>query len=274
MSAAFALLASALWGTSDFFGGTLSRRLPTLTVIFVSQLAALVVFAFVVALPGVAHPVGAYLLWGIACGVVGPLALLAFYRALAVGRMGIVAPVAATGVMVPVLVGLTSGERPGVGPLVGIAVAVVGVVLAAGPETRLGAPTSIVLAVAAAVAFGLFFTFFALGSAVDPIMTLVTQRAVNIVVVGGVLLATRRPLGVRAGHLPALALVGCADTAANLAYGVASQHSLVSVTAVLASLYPIVTALLAYRVHGERLRPVQMVGTAAAMAGVVLLAVT
>lgn len=285
MSAALALLASLLWGTADFYGGTLSRRLSALTVVFVSQVAAFVVFAAAGAVAGILAGPGPYLVWGAAAGVVGPVALFAFYRALAVGRMGVVAPLAATGVVVPVLAGVLAGERPSAGQLAGMAAAVVGVVLAAGPETRGGTASSVALALASGLGFGLVFVFLAAGSATDAYTTIVAQRSVNVVAVGAVVAATAFPALRRAGdragqrdawravvaRLPLLAFVGIADAAANLAYGVASRQGLVSVTAVLASLYPVVTALLARRLHNERLRPVQVAGSATAMGGVLLL---
>lgn len=282
MGAALALLASALWGAADFYGGTLSRRLPALTVVLASQTVALVVFGVGGLVTGALGVFGTYLLWGAAAGVVGPAALFAFYRALATGRMGVVAPIAATGVAVPVLFGILSGERPTAGQLGGMAAAVVGVVLAAGPETRGGTATSVGLALASAFGFGLVFVCLAEGSATDAYATIVAQRVVNVVSVGAVVAcmamtgtardAVRGPWRTVLARLPLLAFVGVADAAANLAYGVASRQGMVSVVAVLASLYPVVTAVLARQVHGERLRSIQVAGTATAMGGVLLLA--
>ncbi|MQA87308.1 MAG: EamA family transporter [Streptosporangiales bacterium] len=281
MSAALALLASALWGAADFYGGALSRRLHVFTVVFVSQAVALVVFGAGGLLTGALETGGPYLIWGTAAGIAGPLALFAFYRALAVGRMGVVAPLAATGVAVPVLFGVVSGERPSAGQVAGMVAVVVGIVLAAGPEARGGTAASIGLALAAALGFGLVFVFLAEGGASDAYATIVVQRAVNVVLVGAVLAAMvlagagyrgRTPGRLLLAHLPLLAFVGVADAAANLAYAVASRHGLISITAVLASLYPVVTAVLARYLHRERLRPVQVTGAAATMGGVLLLA--
>lgn len=281
MSAALALLASALWGAADFYGGALSRRLHALTVVFVSQAAALVVFGGGGLLNGALRTPGPYLLWGAAAGIVGPLALFAFYRALASGRMGVVAPLAATGVSVPVLFGVLSGERPSTAQLVGMLAAVAGAILAAGPEARGGTATSVGLALASALGFGLVFVFLAEGSASNAYATIVIQRVVNVLAVGAVLAAmvltgagysSRAPRSLLLALLPLLAFVGVADAGANLAYGVASRHGLVSITAVLASLYPVVTALLARYLHRERMRPVQVAGAAATMGGVLLLA--
>lgn len=280
MAAALALLSSLLWGTADFLGGTAARRLPALVVVLASQGVALVCLVPLALLlggggSGVVVP-------GVAAGVVGPLALLAFYRALAVGTMGVVAPVAATGVVVPVAAGLVRGEEPGAAQIAGIAIAVVGVVLACGPELRgqgRGGAQALGLAFAAALGFGAVFVLLAEaaergGAGVgEVVVTLLVMRATSVVMLGAVLLV-RRADRARAGRsdLPALATIGVFDVGANGTYAVATQTGLVSVSAVLASLYPVVTGLLAWRLHGERLARVQWAGVGLAMTGVVLLA--
>jgi drug/metabolite transporter (DMT)-like permease len=189
--------------------------------------------------------------------------------------MGVVSPIAALGVVVPVVVGLARGERPAVLQLVGILVAVAGVVLASGPELsgRAGA-RPLVLAAVAAVGFGLALLFIAEGSRTSTVMTLVTMRAtsVTLMAVALAVLARRTAVGVPARLVPVLVLVGLADVAANLTFGLASTRGLVSVVAVLGSLYPVVTVLLALVLHGERLAPVQVVGVAGALGGVTMIA--
>jgi drug/metabolite transporter (DMT)-like permease len=280
--ALLALTASLLWGTADFTGGTLTRRLPAATVVLGSQavaLTALVPLALLLDAGDAGRVVGPAVL----AGVVGPAALAAFYRALALGTMGVVAPVAALGVAVPVLAGLAAGEAPSDRQLVGIAVAVVGVVLACGPELSgagRGGAIPLVLAAASALGFGAVFVLLAAGSGGtgagigDVVLVLLVMRATSVLLLLALALLRRGgdPARTQAADLPALALVGILDVAANGAFAVASQSDLVSVTAVLASLYPVVTALLAWWVHGERLAPVQVVGVAAAVAGVLLLA--
>jgi len=93
-------------------GGTLSRRLPAFIVVGASQAIALLVLVPVIFVLGATGDPTGYLPWGIAAGVLGMVSLVAFYEALAVGTMGVVAPIAATGVVVPVAIGLGQGERP------------------------------------------------------------------------------------------------------------------------------------------------------------------
>lgn len=280
MVALLALLSSALWGVADFVGGSLSRRVPVATVLGVSQLAALLILAPLAAGTGALDLPRSYLLPGLLGGLVGLVGLIAFYRALALGSMGVVAPIAALGVAVPVVAGVISGERPSVLQVAGMAVAVVGVVLASGPELSGGAGRApLLLAGVAAVAFGTVFVLIAEGAEGDidaVVMTLLTMRLTVVLLLTAALLALlpRRgaDLGAGRGDLPALVLIGVADVGANAAFALSSRLGLVSVASVLASLYPVVTALLAYRLLGERLRRVQVVGAAITLIGVVLLA--
>ena len=283
MPVVLALLASALWGTADFLGGTASRRLPTVSVVGVSQLVALLGLVPVVLLAGALDEPRDYLLPGVLAGAAGLVALAAFYRALAVGTMGVVAPVAALGVVVPVAFGLVGGESPSAVQLLGIAIAIVGVVLASGPELSgegRGGARPLLLAGVAALGFGTVFVLIAeatsSGSFGSVAMTLLTMRLVSVLLLTTLLLATVRSrgyeLGVRRGDLPVLLAIGAFDVGANAAFAIASQSDLISVTAVLASLYPIVTVLLARQVHGERLVGVQVPGVLLALVGVVLLA--
>jgi drug/metabolite transporter (DMT)-like permease len=267
---------------SDFLGGSASRRLPVLTVLILSQLTAAVLLLPVAAATGALDTPRDFVLPAMAAGSVGIAALGMFYRALSIGTMGVVAPVAALGVAVPVVVGLARGENPSSWQLLGIVVAVVGVVLASGPELSgqgAGGALALLLAGGAAVGFGLVLLLVAKASEGDSgsvVMTLLTMRVTSVSVMLLLIAAMAGRRGwrpkVRRGDLPVLALIGAADAAANGTYAIASRSSLVSVASVLASLYPVVTALLAFQLLGERLRRVQVVGVAASLTGVVLLA--
>ena len=279
MSAALALLSSLLWGTADFLGGTASRRVDALRVVLVSQAVALAALVPLVAVLG-PEVSGRTVVIGVVAGLVGPGALLAFYRALALGTMGVVAPIAALGVVVPVIAGLIDGEEPSAAQAAGIAIAVVGVVLASGPELQgagRGGTRPLLLALGAALGFGIVFVLLATGSddagTAEVVLVLLAMRATSVVVLGGLVLARggRSAIAVPRSDLPVLAVIGAFDVGANGTFAVASQSDLVSVVAVLASLYPAVTAVLAWRLHRERLRPLQRAGVAAALAGVVLL---
>lgn len=276
MPALLALLSSLLWGTSDFLGGTATRRLPGLVVVGASQLIALLALAPLALL---VHRAGtSYVGPGIAAGVIGCVSLAAFYRALATGTMGVVAPVASLGVVVPVVVGLAGGETPAALQVAGIVAAVIGVVLASGPELSGAAGgRPLLLSALSAVGFGTVVVLVARGSAGGGVgqvlLVLLVMRLSSVLLLTTVLVATRTwRLPVVRGDLPLLTSVGLGDVGANAMYGVASRGGLLSVVAVLGSVYPVMTVLLARQVHSERLRPVQLVGVGTALAGVVLLA--
>ncbi|WP_354643547.1 DMT family transporter [Kitasatospora camelliae] len=279
MTAALALAASLLWGVADYGGGTLTKRLPALTVVVTSQAAAFGLLLVGVLATGGLSDLSPRLWYAAAAGVIGPFALLAFYRALALGPMGVVSPLATVGVAVPVGVGLALGERPGLVQAAGIVVAVLGVVLAGGPQ-RGGAAIgreALLLTLGAALAFGAVLALVAHASSGGGLLlTLCVQRLCNTVVGVALLLraARRQPLALgeaRRSLLP-LTAVGVADVAANGLYSAASHAGSVAVAAVLASLYPVVTALMARGLLGERLRRVQLVGAGLAVTGTLLLA--
>jgi len=281
VTAVLALLASVVWGGSDFVGGLVSRRVRPLFVVGIAHAIGLLALLVVAAATGSFSAGAGYLPWAIAAGASGLVGLVAFYRALSTGTMGIVAPIAGTGAIVPVAVGLASGDSPSALQLAGIAVACVGVVLASGPELAGGEPAGrrpLMLALVAALGFGLVYVFIDKGSQHSVVMTLLLMRATSVTLV----LCTAVSLlfkGLRPGaasapsarELGAIGFVGLTDLGANGLYGLATRHGLVSVVSVLASLYPAVTVLLARVIEQERMRRIQGFGVLFALAGVVLL---
>jgi drug/metabolite transporter (DMT)-like permease len=270
--AVLALLSSALWGSADFLGGTLSRRLPALVVVGASQAVGLLTIGIVAVAAGAYDAPLDYLPWAVLAGLSGMVGLTCFYVALAVGTMGIVSPIAALGVVVPVFIGLAGGEVPAAEALAGIAVAIVGVVLASGPELagRAGL-RPVLLAGVSAVGFGIALYAIARGSDTSTLMTMVSMRLVSVVLLGVVVMVQlgRPSLGVR--DLGLIAVVGVGDVLANLCFGVASTKGDLPTVAVLGSLYPVATVLLARGLHGERLGRIQQLGVGAALVGVVLI---
>jgi drug/metabolite transporter (DMT)-like permease len=300
VNALLALAASALWGTSDFGGGLISRKLHPSAAVLISQ--ALALAGLLALLPFVRVPLGSYMLTAAAAGVVATLSLAAFYRAMADAPISLVAPITAAGTAIPVLAGIARGEHLGPLQLAGIVVTIVGIVLASGPEFRSGtvlaqgddppdppgtAPApgddppdppalrrqAIGYAVAASVGFGVAYTLLALAAGTSLYGTLLSQRIGGLLALGPIVLRAGilRQAKLTAKRLGALALIGGCDIAANGSYAFAASHGDLSVAAVLASLYPVVTALLARGILAERLRPVQSIGVVAAIGGVLLL---
>ena len=277
MAILLALVSSALWGTSDFSGGTLTRRLPAVTVAAVSELIGLTGVVIAAAATGALSGSSGYFWWGVLGALSGTAGIVAFYEALATGTMGVVAPIAAMGVVVPVVAGLVQGERPSVWQIAGIVVAVVGVILASGPELhgdggQRGSARPLALAGVAAVGFGVVFVAISHGAEHNTLMTLIVMRGVAVALMVVIALATSTSLRVGRRDVPMLFVVGAFDVGANVTFAYASRHGLLSVVSVLSSLYPAVTVLLARLVHTERLGRAQLAGVVAALGGVVLIA--
>ncbi|MDT0309879.1 EamA family transporter [Streptomyces sp. DSM 44917] len=282
---ALALATSLLWGLADFGGGLLTRRMPALTVVVVSQALAAAVLGAVVLATGAWSEAGARLWFAVAAGLIGPVAMLFFYRALALGPMGVVSPLVATAVVVPVGVALALGERPGPVQYLGFLVAFGGVVLAGGPQAGGAAVRRRTLGYTVGAAFGFGAVLALIAEASTSVtglfLALFVQRVCNVLAGGAALWAGARrgtPVlpdgGVAAVReaLPSLTFVGLADVAANATYALAARIGPVTVAAVLASLYPVVTALAARGVLRERLRAAQSLGAGLALAGTLLLA--
>jgi drug/metabolite transporter (DMT)-like permease len=270
-----ALAASLIWGFADFGAGVGSRRLNVLVLAAVIQCAGLVVAAAVVAAAGDAAPSARQLAWASFAGVVGVLGLTAFYRALAVGAMGIVAPITATASVVPLVYGLARGERPSTLQEIGVALAAAGVVAASlerVPERsgrRLGAGVG--FALLAAASFGFALVGLSRAAQGGTPWAVLTMRAAAVPILLVVVLATR-PRPPRGGRIwLLLAGVGAGDTAATLLYAAASTRGLLSIVAVLSSLYPIVIVVLARVLLAERIARPQLAGVAVAITGVALI---
>lgn len=267
-----ALISSVLWGTSDFIGGTVSRRLPSATVLLWATILSLPFLAIVALVSGDLQWSSTTVGWGIVAGVVGALGIASLYQGLSTGVMGVVAPISSTSVIVPVIVGFALGESVSVITAIGIVVAIVGVVMAGGPHLRdfsTGGHRPILFALGAALGIGLSLSAIARGSEASAVSTLLTMRLTYVVVlVALVLVASSQIRPDRAASLVPLLAIGLLDTSANGLYAVASRVGPLVIVAVLASLYPVATLVLARQLHGERLSRVQLSGVVLALAGV------
>jgi drug/metabolite transporter (DMT)-like permease len=269
-----ALLAAGTWGTSDFIGGRASQTRHVLGVMILTRPLGLVVIGLVAALGG-----GAFVAEGWEHAVLAALVLFAgtycLYGALAIGPMSVVAPIFTLSVAVPVLVGLADGEAPSGLQLAGLAVAVVGSALAARAPSVRGErtdPRGIVLALLAAAGMGSGLALMDAAAEHDAVAAVFTERAVEVVLVA--LLVLARPARF-VPHLRApglLPLAGTIDVSASLLFALASRQGLLPVVSVLASLYPVVTVLLARALLAERLSRGQAAGAALTLVGVAVVA--
>ena len=270
---AYSLAAAASWGLADFLAGLKSRTLSVLTVLLWVEGAGLVAVLTLIAVTATAPPDARSLVASAVAGAAGLSALGAFYKALSIGTMSIVAPISATGVALPVLVGLVGGDALQPVVALGLVVTVGGVLLASReevkPEERRGPNRpAIVLALAAAVGFGLYFVFADVAADGSILWLLATGRLVVLPAI--VLIAHRRGVSLAPppDQRPQLAAIGIVDLSATGLYGLATTRGALSIVAVVGSLYPVVTILLARGVLGERLTQIQGAGVLAALVGV------
>jgi drug/metabolite transporter (DMT)-like permease len=270
---ALALGASLAWGLGDFLGGLTSRRLHVLTVLVVQQVFGLALAAAWVVWSRDGFPGWEATAWAAAAGTAGCVGIGALYRGMAIGAMGIVAPVSAVSAVIPFAVGVASGERPGTLQVVGIVLALSGVAVASREPAHRGGGTAagIGLALLAALGFGLYFVFAERAAEASVPVAVATARGVSLLVAFAAALAVGASLRPGRSFLPALAVIGVCDVGANMLFSLATTHGYLSVVAVLAALYPIVTVSLAAIVLHERIAPAQRAGVAGALAGAALI---
>lgn len=254
----------------------MAKKFPAIAVTGASQALGLVVGIAIVLITGEwrAPAFGAhgYVFPAFIAGVTGYLGLVALYAGLATGRMGVVSPISSLCAIIPVTVALIGGEHLPASTGIGIAIALVGAFCASGPEISQGLPfRPVLLAVGAAVGFGTALTFMARGSASSALMTMVMMRITTLAISIGLAAKYRGVGGFTKSDLPRLIYIGAADFSANVLLGIASTKGLVSIVMVLGSLFPIMTAVLAYRILHERLHRIQYAGIVLAIVGVAII---
>lgn len=269
-----ALGAAALWGTGDFLGGVATRRVNVLTVLLWSQVAGVVGLAVWVAIAADSPPGGWRLAAAAGAGLAGVIGLGCLYRGMAIGAMGVVAPISATSPIVPLAVDLARGESPGGLQWAGIAAALAGVVLLSRERSARTAPIAVGagLALIAALGFGLFVV--GLGEATEDSTSWAVAIARTAAATAVLAVAAGRGTGLRVPRrlLPLVLAVGLFDTAANALLAMATTHGSLGIVAVLSALYPVTTVVLARVVLGERLDGSRRAGGTLALAGAALVA--
>jgi drug/metabolite transporter (DMT)-like permease len=269
---ALALGASLAWGVADFVGPLWGRVWGALRVLFWAQVGGVAGIAVVVAARG-DGPHDWIVLLAIPASLSGTLGLYAYYRGMAAGAMSIVAPIAGASGVIPVVFGIASGDSPSTLQVLGMACAIMGVTFASiehdAGVRRLA--TGVGLAGLAVIGFGFYFPPMHAAGKADFWWASMIFRATALAVVATAVAIRRPELRLPRRELGIVLLVGLGDTLGNVLYAASSGHGLVSLTAVLASLYPIVTVLLAAQVLRERVAPVQRVGIVLTLAGVILI---
>jgi len=277
---ALSLIAAVLYGAADFIGGLASRKTATVIVVIFSQLAGFAVLLCIVPFMD-SHPLTIDLWRGVGGGLLGAVGIVLLYRALAIGRMGIVSPVTAViAATIPVLFGLTIGERPSTLAWCGIGLAIIAVVLVSAHDpseeraqrAARGMPLGVPTAILSGITLGFFFIVLAKVQPISGLYPILSARIASVAALTIVAFAQRIPLRIARPAIPAIVLAGALDMGANALYVLAAQRGLLSIVAVLTSLYPASTVALAAIVLRERLAPAQWIGVALALVGVVLVA--
>jgi len=260
-SVGLSLASAASWGAGDFTGGIVAKR----TGVFGLVVAALLRHEVV--------PPRHFLLWAVAGGLMGSIGLAAFYRSLAVGKMEINAPLAALiTAIVPVVLGIVLHGRPRLLQLVGFVIAIVGTLLVSKPEAVHQSPAGVWLAALAGLGFGGFLICMKLASAVSVLWPLCVSRLSSASLMLLFCLCTRQPPLPHPRHLPGALLAGTLDTGGNALFMMAAQIGRLDVAAVLSSLYPVTTVLLARWILKERLHRIQTMGMLAVLIAIPLIA--
>lgn len=264
MDILLALMAAGVYGVADYCGGRASRSVSPMTVTFVGQSAGFAVLLVLVFISGVPVPPASDFIWGGIAGIAGSTGLLAFYRAMGSGFMTVVAPVSAvTATAVPVIIGLMTGERPGVLALCGIPVALVAIALVSdvlGPNHRRAPRSIVMMAFLSGATFGSLFVILGHTNDAGGLWPVVAMRFTSVPYMALVMFFMKRKPSEAKANLPVVIASGILDSLANGLYLLAVRHGLMSIVATINSFYPASTLLLATRVDKEKIHRSQAVG--------------
>jgi drug/metabolite transporter (DMT)-like permease len=275
VAALLALSGALLWGVGDFLGGLAARRLAVLTVLAISQGIGLAGVAVWAALSGDAFPGVVELLPAAGAGLAGLVGLAALYRGMAVGAMGIVAPISAASPVVPLAVDAAHGVVPDPLQWLGVGLVLAGIAILAREPSSVGGnrvAAGVGLALVAALAFGMFFVGLDAGADESVPWAVIAVRTTSVLAALAALAVTRGSLRAPRGLLLVLVGIGVFDTCANVAFAAASTEGAIGIVAVLSSLYPVVTVALAWVVLHERLSSARRGGGILALAWAALVA--
>lgn len=299
MGVVLGLLSGITYGAADFIGGLASRRSSTLSVVVISQLSGLLALLALLPILPRATPTVTDLVWGLLAGVAGAAGISLLYRGLSIGRMSLVSPITAViAAIIPFGVGLLMHERPSAFALAGVAIALLAVVLVSTTDMP-GEPASnaapglvgsrivfggtaavrtwalqpgLIEAVLSGLGVGAFLVLIARSHAQAGLWPLAGARCASIAILVALALAGKRSLAPQRGSWLVISFAGVLDMLANALYLLATRYGLLAIVAVLASLYPASTVLLARVVLHEKLSKLQLAGVACALVAIALIA--
>lgn len=271
LEAVLSLIAAGSWGAGDFAGGLASKRVNVFRVVAVSHSTGLILMLLLAIATGEAVPANNELIWGAAAGLVGAVGIVSLYQALAIGRMGVVAPVASVVTAVlPVVISFTSEGLPSHRQVAGFGLALVSIWLIAKPQ-KVHSRNGTGLAVLAGVGFGFFLVASKQAGPHAVFWPLVAARATSTILMLLILLVSARDTRSLRQVLPTAILSGVCDSTGNALFIAATRYGRLDVASVLSSLYPASTVLLARVVLKERIAMLQAAGVVGALLSVALI---
>ncbi len=281
---AYSFFSAISWGTADFLGGLVSRKLNAAAVVFWSQIAGFIMMV-IAALVSRVPPTLADFGWGAAAGLCGAVGLLLFYRGLAIGPMSIVSPISGTAAVVPFFIALFFGSPPALLAILGAPVALLGVFLA---SKSTDTPSEIAVkrsfwhsgvpyAIGTALMFGLFLTFAAEGAlsrGSSPLWIIAFARMSSPLLIFALSRIEKTSIAVPISSVNNILIIGFFDTGANALYTYAASLANFGAVSVIGSLYPVMTVLLARIVLREKLQPAQYIGVFLALLGTAIISMS
>lgn len=277
MEIILALCAATVYGVADYCGGRASRTISAITVTLVGQSAGFAVLLVIVVASGVPAPPISDFVWGGIAGVAGASGLLAFYRAMGSGYMTVVAPVSAvTATGIPVIIGLATGERPGVLALLGIPVAVIAIALISdvmGPDHRRAPRNVIWMAFISGSTFGSLFVILAHTDDAGGLWPVLSMRLTSIPFMFVVLRLRKLKISDAKPRRLVIFSSGIFDSLANALYLLAVREGLMSIVATINSFYPASTMMLATKLDKEKIHRSQAVGLGLAVVALLLITI-
>ncbi len=279
MSSAFAtvifgLAASLCWGSGDFNGGLASRRANASTVVIAAYAAGFVLLVVLALLWRESFPAQLDIVWGGVAGLAGAIGLISFYSALSIGRMGIAAPISAVLTAgLPVLFSAFTEGLPSLLQLGGFVLALLAIALISRPERSKGRPEGIGLALLAGIGFGCFFILISRVNSAETFWPLAVARFTSVLFLLIVVRLRQQPTLPGMSVAPLILLAGVLDAFGNVFFVLATHSGRLDVAAVLSSLYPAATVILAALFLRERVTRIQAVGILLALIAVPMISV-
>ncbi|MCD4677989.1 MAG: DMT family transporter [Desulfobacula sp.] len=269
------ILACFGWGIADFIGGLKSRNLPTLSILVISSVTGTFLLGIMILLLNSSLPNDPQLIWAIPAGLIGIAAMFLLYRSLAVGTMSILAPISATGVILPVIWGIFFGDTLSGLCILGIVIAIIGSLMAVMENDlerkKKKLTKGVGLAIGSAFFVGLYFITMDMACTHHPIWASMIMRSSTLIILIPLLFFTKVTINIGKIQLTPILLMGVMDTMAAFCFAIATSKGMLSQVAVISSLYPAVTIVLSTVITGERIQKIQVSGVILAITGVTLI---